>query len=153
MSRLFNRLLNLRSDEGPKVFMLVMIFFVFITGTAWAETIIESSFYYLAGVSRLSQVFILHALVSLVATAVYAAFVDQTSNQKLLVAVCAVAAAAIGLGLLLLETNQILAYTILYVIVRAVRRNSARATSVNPRTPASKPGSRKAVSPRCEVRR
>ncbi len=101
--------------------MLVLIFFLFITGTAWAETIIESSFYFLAGVSRLSQVFILHALVSLIATAVYSAFVDQTSNQKLLVAVCAVAALAIGLGMLLLQVNQILAYTILYVLVRAVR--------------------------------
>ena len=121
MNRFFSRLLNIRSDEGPKVFMLVLIFFLFITGTAWAETIIESSFYYLAGVSRLSQVFTLHALVSLIATAVYSAFVDQTSNQKLLVAVCAVAALAIGLGLLLLELNQILAYTILYVLVRAVR--------------------------------
>ena len=121
MSRLFNRLLNIRPGEGPKVFMLVMIFFVFITGTAWAETIIESSYYYLAGVSQLSQVFTLHAFVSLIATAVYTAFVDQTSNQKLLVAVCAVAATAIGLGLLLLGTNQVLAYTILYVLVRAIR--------------------------------
>ncbi|MCX6081344.1 MAG: cyclic nucleotide-binding domain-containing protein [Chloroflexi bacterium] len=121
MNRFFSRLFNLRSGEGAKVFMLVLIFFLFITGTAWAETIIESSFYFLAGVSRLSQVFILHALVSLIATAVYSAFVDQTSNQKLLVAVCALASLAIGLGMLLLQVNQILAYTILYVLVRAVR--------------------------------
>jgi CRP-like cAMP-binding protein/ATP/ADP translocase len=121
MSRLVGRLLNVRREEASKVAVLVIIFFLFITGTAWAETIIESSFYYLAGVSRLSQVFTLHALVSLIATAVYSAFVDQTSNQKLLVAVCAVAVTAICLGIFLLGVNQILAYTILYVLVRAVR--------------------------------
>ena len=56
---MFGRLLNIRQDEASKVVMLVILFFLFITGTAWAETIIESSFYYLAGVSRLSQVFTL----------------------------------------------------------------------------------------------
>ena len=39
MSRMLGRLLNIRPEEGMKVFMLVMIFFLFITGTAWAETI------------------------------------------------------------------------------------------------------------------
>ena len=121
MSSFLNRLLNIRPDEGRKVFMLVLIFFLFITGTTWAETIIESSFYFLAGVSRLSQVFTFHAITAIISTAVYTAFVDQTSNQKLLVAVCATASVAIGLGLLVLGFNQILAYVILYVLVRAVR--------------------------------
>jgi len=121
MSRLFSRLLNIQPDEVPKVFMLVMLFFAFIIGMAWAETVIEASFYFLAGVSQLSLVFTLHALAALIATAIYSAFVDQTSNQKLLVAVCVLAALAIGLGVLLLEVNQPLAYTILYVLVRTVR--------------------------------
>jgi CRP-like cAMP-binding protein/HEAT repeat protein/ATP/ADP translocase len=121
MSRLFSRLLNIHPDEVPKVFMLVMIFFVFITGMAWAETVIESSFYYLVGVSQLSLVFTLHALVALISIAIYTTFVDRTSNQKLLVAVCVVAALAISLGVILLWVNQTLAYTILYVLVRTVR--------------------------------
>ena len=121
VNQLINRLFNIRQDEGPKVLTLVIIFFLFITGTAWAETIIESSFYHLAGVSRLSDVFTLHALVSLVATAVYSAFVDRTSNQKLLVAVCAVAVVLVSLGVYLLQFNEILAFTLLYVLVRAVR--------------------------------
>ena len=121
MSNYLNRILNIRPEEGRKVFMLVLIFFLFITGTTWAETIIESSFYFLAGVSRLSQVFTFHAITAIVATAVYTAFVDQTSNRKLLIAVCATASVTIGAGLLVLGYNQILAYTILYVLVRAVR--------------------------------
>ncbi|MEI6290354.1 MAG: hypothetical protein WCP19_07980, partial [Chloroflexota bacterium] len=61
MNLFFSKLLNIRQEEGKKVFLLVTIFFVFITGTAWAETIIESSFYFLVGVSKLSQVFSMHA--------------------------------------------------------------------------------------------
>ena len=121
MSSSYSSLLNIRPGEGRKVLMLVILFFLFITGTTWAETIIESSFYYIVGVSKLSQVFTLHALVAIISTAVYTAFVDQTSNQKLLVAVCAVASAAIGLGIVLLGVNQVLGFTILYVLVRAVR--------------------------------
>ena len=121
MSSFFNRLFNIRQEENSRVILLVVIFFVFITGTAWAETTIESSFYYLVGVSHLSQVFTLHALVSLLATGVYTAFVDRTSNQKLMVWVCAIAAISIGVGLMMIQVNQALAYTILYVLVRAVR--------------------------------
>jgi CRP-like cAMP-binding protein len=97
------------------------MFFLFIIGTAWAETIVESSYYYLVGVSHLSQVFVLHALLSLIVTAVYSAFADRISNQKLLVVVCGIAVLAICGALLLIGINQILAYTALYVLVRAVR--------------------------------
>ena len=118
---MLSRMLNLRPSEGPKVIMLTMMFFLFIIGTTWAETIVESSYYYLAGVSHLSQVFTLHAIVSLVFTLLYSAFADRGSNQRLLAAVCAIAGLAICGALLLLKINQILAYTILYVLVRAVR--------------------------------
>lgn len=120
MSRLF-RLLNLRPKEGIKVFLLLLMLFLFITGIPWAETFIESSYVYLAGVSQLSLVFTLHAIFSIVATAVYTAFVDRTSNQKLLVAVCGIAMVAIGMSLLWLGINQILADTLLFALVRAVQ--------------------------------
>ena len=121
MNLFFSKLLNIRQEEGKKVFLLVTIFFVFITGTAWAETIIESSFYFLVGVSKLSQVFSMHAILAIITTVVYAAFVDQISNQKLMVVVCVAASGIIGLGILLLDIDQIFGYTILYVLVRAVR--------------------------------
>jgi CRP-like cAMP-binding protein/HEAT repeat protein len=121
MSRALSKFFNLREGEGPKVIVLLVMFFLFIIGTTWAETIIEASYYYQVGVSQISTVFMLHAGMSLIATAVYTAFVDQISNQKLLVVLSVIAIVAIGAGLILLEINQVAGYTILYVLVRAIR--------------------------------
>jgi len=80
-----------------------------------------SSILYLAGDSQLSLVFTLQAIFSLVAPAVYTASVDRTSNQKLPVAGCGIALLAMGVSLLRLGINPLLAYTLLFALVRVVR--------------------------------
>jgi|GEM_PF-5632529 len=108
MSRLF-RLLNLRPREGREVFLLVVRLFLSITGMAWAETFIESSPVYSGWVGQLLPV--------------STASVDRTANPILLVAVCGIAWLAIGVSLLWLGINQILAEPLL------LARAGARRTS------------------------
>ena len=106
MSRLF-RLLNPRPKEGREVFLLVVRLFLCITGMAWVETFIESSSFYSGWVGQLLPV--------------STASLDRTANPILLVAVCGIALLAIGVSLLWLGINQILAEPLLLARVGAIR--------------------------------
>ena len=118
MTRLFSKLFNIRPGEWPRLLYLYGIFFVYITGATWGETIVEAAFLQQVGVEYLPWVFVVVALVSVPTTAIYTAFADRIANHK-------VAIGILGLGLLGLAAGQLLlaqgldtiAYPLLYLFM------------------------------------
>ncbi len=102
--------------------MLYGMLFIFYAGMTWGETISEASFLRQVGVKYLSLVFLAHALVSIISTSIYSAFVDRIHNDRLLIAVSAASVIAIGFGVSLLEMEKFgAAYLTLYVLARVIR--------------------------------
>ncbi|RPH74765.1 hypothetical protein EHM76_02965, partial [bacterium] len=122
MIRLLSRLFNIRQHEWPRLLMLYGMLFIFYAGMTWGETISEASFLRQVGVKYLSLVFFAHALVSIISTSIYAAFVDRIRNDRLLIVVSCASVVAIGLGVALLEMERFgAAYLTLYVLARVIR--------------------------------
>lgn len=92
--------------------------FIINTGVVWGEAIVVASFLEQVGVEALPVIFILIALISIPAMAIYTAFTDRTPNEKLLIAILLIGAGGIIAGRVLigLELNQV-AYPFLYLLM------------------------------------
>ncbi len=118
MTPLFNKLLNVRPTEWPRLLLLYLMAFVVTIGLTWGETIVEAAFLRQVGVEALSWFFIAKALFSILAVAVYSAFADRVTNDKLLIAILMVGVLGIVGGLVLLGLDRpTLAYPLLYLLI------------------------------------
>lgn len=103
--RILSRLFNIRRNEWPRFALIYLIYFLALTGMQWGRPVIEAAFLTEVGVTFLPWVFVINALVTIVASAIYTAFADRVSNTKLLVALFGLSVAGIMVGLLLLVWN------------------------------------------------
>jgi HEAT repeat protein len=118
MTRFFSKLFNIRPAEWPHLLFLYLIFFLYITGATWGETIVEAAFLQQVGVSFLPWVFVAIALLSVPTTAIYTAFADRISNNTLAIAILIMGVTGIGVGRLLLAWDlDHWAYPVLYLIM------------------------------------
>ncbi|OQY24168.1 MAG: hypothetical protein DRJ03_06560 [Chloroflexi bacterium] len=121
--RLFNRLFNIKTREWPRVLILYSMAFLFIAGSTWGGLYVQAAFLFEVGVENLPQVLVANALLSIVAIAVYTPFVDRITNDKLLIAISIIGAAAIGIGYALLGLGMSgIAYPLLYTLSIIVRQ-------------------------------
>ena len=92
--------------------------FVVNVGIGWGETIVDAAFLAQVGVEFLPHAFIVNSIFSIVAIAVYAAFADRITNDKLLIAILGISGAGVVVGLFLLQFNFVkLAYPLFYFIL------------------------------------
>lgn len=118
MPRFFNQLFNIRTEEWPRLLLLYLIFFVYIAGSTWGEVVVEAAFLQQVGVEFLPYIFMLIAIVSIPAAAVYTAFADRISNDRLLIAILIIGILGIGIGRILLGLEKIrVVYSLLYLIM------------------------------------
>jgi HEAT repeat protein len=123
MTRHLNRLLNVRTDEWPRLLLLCGMTFLFVVGITWGELTVQASFLFKVGYESLPQVLILNAIVSIIAIAVYTPFVDRIKDDRLLISISIVSILAIGAGWALLGLDvSNLAYPLLYVLSLVVRQ-------------------------------
>lgn len=120
--RLLSKLLNIRRGEWPRFLMLYAMAFIFIAGITWGELIAQASFLFRSGVHNLPQVLIANAIISIIAIMIYTPFVDRVANDKLLIAISLISAAAIGGGYVLLGTLPLVAYPLLYLLSLVIRQ-------------------------------
>jgi CRP/FNR family cyclic AMP-dependent transcriptional regulator len=135
MAHVLNKLFHIRPNEWPRFLLIYVILFLIVTGSAWGKTIVEAAFLDLVGVQFLPWVFVVNGIASIVAIAVYTAFADRISNDKLMVAILAISTAAIVVGIVALERDLVaLAYPLLYLVYYVILVdvfNLHRATYVN----------------------
>lgn len=118
MTRFFSKLLNIRSHEWPRFLLLYSVLFLIFAGLIWGGTIVEASFLQQVGIDALPIFFIVKALVSIPAVAVYFAFADRVANNKLLIAIMLISIGVIGIGLLLIGRGLItVAFPLLYLLI------------------------------------
>jgi CRP-like cAMP-binding protein/HEAT repeat protein len=91
--------------------------FIFVLGTGWGTAIVEAAFLEQVGVEFLPWILIVIAIISIPANAIYTAFADRVTNDKLLIAILGVGIVGIVLGIGLLWANVPLAYPLLYLIL------------------------------------
>ena len=121
--RSLNRLFNIRTREWPRFLILYLMAFLFIVGITWGELNVQASFLFEVGVRNLPQVLVANAIVSIIAIAIYTPFVDRVANDKLLIAISIICAAAIGIGYALLGLGQpSIAYPLLYLLSLVVKQ-------------------------------
>lgn len=125
--RLLSKLFNIRISEWPRVLLICLILFLVATGSMWGYTIIEAAFLQYAGINYLPWVFVVNAILSIIAMAIYAPFTDRVANDKLLIAILGiiVVGVSISLGMLgwevvLGQDRVLIAYPLLYLIYYVV---------------------------------
>jgi CRP/FNR family cyclic AMP-dependent transcriptional regulator len=122
MTHTLNRLFNIRTTEWPRLLLLYLMAFLFIGGITWGELTIQASFLFEVGYETLPQVFVVNALVSTIAIAVYMLFADRVADAKLLISISIISAVAVGVGFALLGLGTPnLAYPLLYILSLVVR--------------------------------
>jgi CRP-like cAMP-binding protein/HEAT repeat protein len=129
MQALLRKLLNLQPGEGRKLAVLYLLGFVVATSLVWGQSIGRALFLKHIGVEWLPLMFIFDALLTLLVTIVYTAFVDRVSNARLLAAIFG----SVGIvllaawGLLFLDRQGvvipyvILVYALFYLAERVLR--------------------------------
>src|SRR5262249_6969792 len=125
MSQFFNSLFNIRQNEWSRVLYLYFMGLIVVIGQTWGEATAESAFLNqvgLKGLGFLPVIFALDAIITVCAIAIYTAFVDRVANDKLLIDILVISAAAISTGLALILGSQLaLAYPLLYLLSRILR--------------------------------
>jgi len=121
--RSLNRLFNIRTREWPRFLILYLMAFLFIAGSTWGELNVQALFLFKVGVENLPQVLVANAIVSIIAIAIYTPFVDRIANDKLLIAISVIGAAAIATSYALLGLGlSNIAYPLLYLLSLVVRQ-------------------------------
>lgn len=116
--RLLDRLFNIRPAEWPRLMLLYLMYLVVLIGLTWGETFLEAAFYDQVGVRLLPWFFVIRAILTVPAVAVYTAFADRVANDKLLMIILGVSISSIAFGLMLLTWGQAaIAYSVLYLII------------------------------------
>ncbi|MDY0092443.1 MAG: HEAT repeat domain-containing protein [Candidatus Vecturithrix sp.] len=134
MKIFFSKLFNIRVEEWPRVFLLLLIAILTNVAAIWGTTIAYAAFLQYLGVTALPWILVLSSLLSVFVVAVYTAFADSTANDTLLLVLYAIGAFCIlcGMGLLWIGFSR-QAYPLLYLcdLVWVVVFNSHFTTYVN----------------------
>src|SRR3712207_1116953 len=116
--RLLDRLFNIRPAEWPRFLLLYLMYLVVLIGLTWGETFLEAAFYDQVGVSLLPWFFVIRAVLTVPAVAIYTAFADRVPNNKLLLVILGISLSSIAFGLMLLTWGVAsVAYAVLYMII------------------------------------
>lgn len=118
MTQFLNKLFNIRSEEWPRLLMLYAMLLAITLGAVWGETIVAAAFLEQVGLKGLPWFFMIRAILSVPAVAIYTAFAGRLASRKLLIAILFIGGAGIlvGLGLLNLGITFI-AYPLLYLLI------------------------------------
>ncbi len=135
MTRLLNKLFNVRRHEWPQLGALYVMNFVVLIGIYWGDEIVEAAFLNQIGVRFLPLVMMGNALCAVLAIVLYTAFADRVDNGSLLILILGVGALGIVVGLIFLQRNWVTAaYPLLYLVIQVPLRtilNIHWATYVN----------------------
>jgi HEAT repeat protein len=116
MARFLEKLFNIRTHEWPRVLLLFLVATLTNLVSIWGSTIAYADFLKEAGLGAVPWILIASSMLSIIAAAVYTAFVDRIANDKLLISLYIVAAFSILLGLvLLLLEYRLIAFLLLYL--------------------------------------
>jgi CRP/FNR family transcriptional regulator, cyclic AMP receptor protein len=116
--RSLGKLLNIRLEEWPRFSLLYLMGFIFVIGIIWGEATLEAAFLEQVGVERLALFFVIKAVVSIPAFALYTIFADRVSNSRLMIGIALVGSTIIAIGLLLLSRGLVrIAYPLLYLVI------------------------------------
>ena len=118
MTQFLNKLFNIRSEEWPRLLLLYAMLLALTLGAVWGETIVAAAFLEQVGLKGLPWFFMVRAILSIPAVAVYTAFAGRIASRKLLIAILLIGSAGIlvGLGLLNIGITYI-AYPLLYLLI------------------------------------
>lgn len=105
MHPVLNRLFNIQSHEWPRLRLLYLIFFIFMTGTVWGGTVIEATFLTQVGLEFLPVAFVVEAIITGIAVGIYSVFVDRVPNDRLLIWILAAGVMVLLLGQVVLATG------------------------------------------------
>ncbi len=118
MMRFLNKLFNVRSEEWPRLLLLYAMLLAVTLGAVWGETIVAAAFLEQVGVKGLPWFFMIRAILSIPAVAIYTAFADRIASRKLLIAILLIGGAGILVGLGLLNLGIVtIAYPLLYLLI------------------------------------
>ena len=118
MVQFFNKLFNIRSEEWPRLLLLYAMLLAVTLGAVWGETIVAAAFLEQVGVKGLPWFFMVRAILSIPAVAIYTAFADRIASHKLLISILLIGGTGIiiGFGLLNMGFTRI-AYPLLYLLI------------------------------------
>lgn len=124
MTRFFNKLFNVRSDEWPRLAFLYLMVFVALVGFGWGEAIVEASFLRQVGVQYLPLAITGNAIVSILAALLYASFADRIANDRLLIGLIVVSLLCIAAGLVFLQWGLVfVTFPLLYMVLNVPLRD------------------------------
>ncbi len=118
VTRLLNKLFNIRPAEWPRLSFLFLMYLVVLTGINWGEPIVEAAFLEQVGVEFLPWAFALNAIFSIISIAIYTAFADRVDNTMLLLVILGLSMVGVIIGLALLGRGLVaLTYPLLYLVL------------------------------------
>jgi HEAT repeat protein/CRP-like cAMP-binding protein len=122
MLELLSRLFNVRPHEWPRLLFLYGMGIVFLIGLTWGETIADALFLSRLGVENLPVLFVLEAVITIIALAIFSAFADRIRDDVLLIAILLLGALSVLLSRILAGIGQeSLAFPMLYLASRVIR--------------------------------
>ncbi|MFQ3535395.1 MAG: Npt1/Npt2 family nucleotide transporter [Aggregatilineales bacterium] len=117
-----SRLFNVRPNEWARLLFLYGMGIVFLIGLTWGETIADALFLSRLGVENLPILFVLEAVVTIIALAIFSAFADRIRDDVLLIAILLLGGVSVLLSRLLAGIGQeSLAFPMLYLASRVIR--------------------------------
>src|SRR5258707_12582696 len=78
-----NRLLDLRTEEWPRLGVIYVMFFIYLAAVNWGGTTAETAFLAKFGVNALLYAYIGGAIITILAEGVYTAFANRSANEML----------------------------------------------------------------------
>ena len=125
MVRFLNRLFNIRTHEWPRVLLLFSMAFLSNLGGVLGSTVAYAAFLKQVGVALLPWIMVAGAVLSVLASAVYSAFVDRFDHGRLLMVLYGLGVVNVVLGLALLWLGYpTVAYPLLYLFFLTLSRYS-----------------------------
>lgn len=102
MKQLVQRVLNIQSGELPQVVLLFTMLMVYVLGWFWGVSITEAAFLDTLGADALPLFFVVRGVLAVPVLAAYTVVADRVPNERILLAILGISAAAVAIGLLLL---------------------------------------------------
>jgi AAA family ATP:ADP antiporter len=119
---MLSRLFNVRPNEWARLLFLYGMGVVFLIGLTWGETIADALFLSRLGVENLPILFVLEAVITIFALAIFSAFADRVRDDVLLIAILILGGMSVLLSRILAGVGQeSLAFPMLYLASRVIR--------------------------------
>ena len=117
MMRFLCKLLNIRQQEWPRVALLFLIYMLTDSVAIVGTTVAYAALLKQVGIGTLPWVLGISSLISIVIIAMYTAFVDRMTHDRLMIAIYAFYNVGLLLGLVLIWFKiPWLAYPLLYLL-------------------------------------